>query len=104
SNLLEGHYVPILKNNSLIYDKIVEIEREEKTEYVYDLEINRTHNFIANDIAVHNSIYRFRGSSVSNIIQFRTHFPKTKIVVLTKNYRSTQKILDASYTLIQNNN
>lgn len=50
------------------------------------------------------SIYRFRGSSVSNIIQFRKSFPKTKIVVLTYNYRSTQEILDRSYDLIQHNN
>lgn len=50
------------------------------------------------------SIYRFRGAAVSNIIQFRKNFPKTKIVVLTQNYRSTRNILDASYKLIQNNN
>ncbi len=50
------------------------------------------------------SIYRFRGAAVSNIIQFRKNFPKTKVVVLTKNYRSTQEILDRSYQLIQNNN
>lgn len=50
------------------------------------------------------SVYRFRGAAVSNIIQFRRNFPKAKIVVLTKNYRSTQEILDKSYTLIQHNN
>jgi DNA helicase-2/ATP-dependent DNA helicase PcrA len=50
------------------------------------------------------SIYRFRGAAVSNIIQFRKNFPKCKIVVLTKNYRSTQEILDRSYDLIQHNN
>ncbi len=50
------------------------------------------------------SIYRFRGASVSNIIQFRKTFPKTKVVVLTKNYRSIQGILDRSYDLIQHNN
>ena len=50
------------------------------------------------------SIYRFRGASVSNIIQFRKTYPKTKVVVLTKNYRSTQEILDKSYNLIQQNN
>ncbi|HEX6976925.1 MAG TPA: ATP-dependent DNA helicase [Patescibacteria group bacterium] len=50
------------------------------------------------------SIYRFRGAAVSNIIQFRKNFPKVKIVVLTKNYRSTQEILDKSYELIQHNN
>lgn len=50
------------------------------------------------------SIYRFRGAAVSNVIQFRKSFPKTKIVVLTRNYRSTQEILDRSYDLIQFNN
>ncbi|MBU1127382.1 ATP-dependent helicase, partial [Patescibacteria group bacterium] len=50
------------------------------------------------------SIYRFRGAAMSNIIQFKKNFPKAKTVILTKNYRSTQTILDSSYKLIQNNN
>ena len=50
------------------------------------------------------SIYRFRGAAVSNIIQFRKSFPKSKVVVLTKNYRSTQEILNKAYKLIQHNN
>ncbi len=50
------------------------------------------------------AIYRWRGAAVSNIIQFRQHFPKVKIVVLTKNYRSTTEILNRSYDLIQYNN
>ncbi|OGM68780.1 hypothetical protein A2897_01255 [Candidatus Woesebacteria bacterium RIFCSPLOWO2_01_FULL_44_24b] len=50
------------------------------------------------------SIYRFRGASVSNVLQFRTKYKKAKTVVLTKNYRTYQQILDASYRLIQHNN
>ncbi len=50
------------------------------------------------------SIYRFRGSSISNILQFKKRFPKTKIITLTKNFRSTKEILDRSYKLIQFNN
>jgi len=50
------------------------------------------------------AVYRFRGASVSNIIQFRKSFPKTKVVVLVKNYRSTQEILNKAYKLIQHNN
>lgn len=50
------------------------------------------------------SIYRWRGAAISNVMQFRSHFPKTKIVTLNKNYRSTQTILDSSYRLIQYNN
>lgn len=50
------------------------------------------------------SIYRFRGAAVSNILQFRKNYPKADVVTLTKNYRSTQEILDKAYTLIQFNN
>lgn len=50
------------------------------------------------------SIYKFRGAAVSNVLLFRKHFPKAKLVVLTKNYRSSQSVLDASYQLIQHNN
>ncbi len=49
------------------------------------------------------SIYRFRGAAVSNIIQFRNSYPKAKVIVLTKNYRSTQEILDRSHNLIRFN-
>lgn len=50
------------------------------------------------------AIYRWRGAAVSNIIHFRSRFPGVKIIVLTKNYRSTKSILDRSYELIKNNN
>jgi DNA helicase-2/ATP-dependent DNA helicase PcrA len=50
------------------------------------------------------AIYRWRGAAISNIIQFRKHFKKAKVIVLTKNYRSTQEILNRSYQLIQHNN
>ncbi len=50
------------------------------------------------------SIYAFRGASVSNILRFQDDFKNTKHVVLTENYRSSQKILDTAYKLIQQNN
>jgi len=50
------------------------------------------------------SIYRFRGAAVSNVLQFKKNFPKAKIITLINNYRSTQTILDNSYALIQHNN
>ncbi|MFH1286695.1 MAG: UvrD-helicase domain-containing protein [Candidatus Magasanikbacteria bacterium] len=50
------------------------------------------------------SIYAFRGASVSNIMRFKEDYPNAKEVVLTKNYRSAQKILDLAYTSIQHNN
>lgn len=50
------------------------------------------------------SIYKFRGAAVSNVLAFRKHFPDAHLIVLSKNYRSTQAVLDASYQLIQFNN
>lgn len=50
------------------------------------------------------AIYRWRGAAIANIIQFKKHFPKAKVVTLTTNYRSTEEILNVSYQLIQHNN
>ncbi len=49
------------------------------------------------------AIYRWRGASFSNIIKFQEDFPKSKQVSLIKNYRSSQNILDKSYTFIKQN-
>ena len=50
------------------------------------------------------SIYRFRGASISNILDFNKTYKNAKQVVLNNNYRSTQEILNASYKLINHNN
>ncbi|OGE08197.1 hypothetical protein A3A60_03725 [Candidatus Curtissbacteria bacterium RIFCSPLOWO2_01_FULL_42_26] len=49
------------------------------------------------------SIYKFRGAAISNILEFKKTYPKAKQVVLTQNYRSTQLILDSAYRLIGHN-
>jgi DNA helicase-2/ATP-dependent DNA helicase PcrA len=50
------------------------------------------------------AIYRWRGASFGNIIQFRKDFPGAAQAVLTRNYRSCQNILDIAYKFIQANN
>ncbi|MBN1894275.1 ATP-dependent helicase, partial [bacterium] len=50
------------------------------------------------------SIYKFRGAAISNILGFRQVYPAAKIAVLTENFRSTQVILDTAYRLISHNN
>ena len=49
------------------------------------------------------SIYRFRGAAISNILEFRNRFKGARTVVLRRNYRSTAPILDASHRLIKFN-
>ncbi len=50
------------------------------------------------------SIYKFRGASVSNILFFKKDYPKAKEIFLTTNYRSYQNLLDLSYNFITLNN
>ncbi|HRY63599.1 MAG TPA: UvrD-helicase domain-containing protein, partial [Patescibacteria group bacterium] len=50
------------------------------------------------------SIYKFRGASVSNILQFKDDYQEAAEVFLNKNYRSRQNILDLAYSFIQLNN
>jgi DNA helicase-2/ATP-dependent DNA helicase PcrA len=70
---------------------------------VYDLEVDQVHTYIADGVLVHNSIYRFRGADVRNILEFDQAFPDRDLLVLDQNYRSTQNILDAANAVIANN-
>ncbi|MEO6120897.1 MAG: DNA helicase PcrA [Acidimicrobiales bacterium] len=49
------------------------------------------------------SVYRFRGADIRNILEFEDAFPESTTVVLEQNYRSTQTILDAANAVIANN-
>ena len=49
------------------------------------------------------SIYRFRGATIENILNFDKTFPSAKTIRLEQNYRSTQNILDAANAVIKNN-
>ena len=85
------------------FDIVESIEHEEFEGDVYDLNVARTHNFVADGIVTHNSIYRWRGARVENLHRYRRDYPDTQMFKLEQNYRSTSAILSAANGLIANN-
>jgi DNA helicase-2/ATP-dependent DNA helicase PcrA len=65
--------------------------------------ITATHGNVAVVGDDDQSIYKFRGAAISNILEFRRRHPRCRQIVLRRNYRSRAPVLDASYRLVRFN-
>ncbi|MGH8482455.1 MAG: UvrD-helicase domain-containing protein [Nevskiaceae bacterium] len=84
-------------------DSVARVKRREADTEVYDLNVKGTHNYVANGIVTHNSIYSWRGAKVENMMRLEKDFPGTQVVRLEQNYRSTGTILKGANKLIAHN-
>ena len=114
-NQKDGNSLPLTEAGSIMtgmsvfthdgYDIVTKVTKiEQKKKNVYDINIERTHNFIANNIVTHNCIYGWRGAEIKNILNFEKIYPEAKTYFLEQNYRSTKNILSVANKIIEKNN
>jgi DNA helicase-2/ATP-dependent DNA helicase PcrA len=103
-HLLPGVKVPVWDDGGqVVEDEVVSITTELYDGLVYDLSVPIYRNYVAEGIVVHNSIYRFRGADYRNVARFREDYPQARVILLERNYRSTQTILDLANAVIARN-
>tara|TARA_R100001244_G_scaffold25113_4_gene25556 strand:+ start:14953 stop:17850 length:2898 start_codon:yes stop_codon:yes gene_type:complete len=103
ANLLPGSIVYCEANNKIDRKKVNKIEFVQRSQIVYDLNVFRTHNYFADGVLVHNSIYGWRGACIENIMGFENHFEGAQVTELGISYRCTPEILQAAQSLIAKN-
>ena len=93
----------VVINENFEYEVVVDVKFRQYKGFVYDLNIDRYHNFVANGLFTHNSIYSWRGAEIKNVMEFQSYFPGAKDFKLEENYRSTKNIVDAATEVIKKN-
>lgn len=103
SQIHPGMIVPVEVDGKIINDKVLNVTREHYSGPVYDLDVPKVHNYVADGVVVHNSIYSWRGANFQNILNFEKDYPEAAVIKLEQNYRSTKTILDAAHSVISKN-
>ncbi|GBF04966.1 UvrD/REP helicase [Deinococcus aerius] len=103
SHLHPGMRLLVHENGQLREAAVESIAQEVHEGPVYDLTVSPTHSYVANGVLVHNSIYKFRGADIQNILDFQKDYPDAKVYMLEHNYRSSARVLGLANKLIENN-
>jgi len=98
-----GMMAAVVRAGRVVEDEVVSRELGHYEGQVFDLEVSDLRNYIADGFVVHNSVYRWRGADIRNILEFEGDYPDATIVKLEQNYRSTKTILAAATGVIRHN-
>ncbi len=94
-NIMRGYKIPILDGEDMIWDEVVDVKREFNFGKVYDLDIAHYHNYIAEGVMVHNSIYGFAGANPELFESF-----EGVLSTLPHSYRLTPQVKDYAEKII----
>lgn len=105
TTLLFKKFPEILQFYQNLWDYVMVDEFQDTNLIQYQLirELVKAHENICVVGDDDQSIYRWRGAEVGNILNFEKDFPGTKVITLEQNYRSTKNILFAANSLVQRN-
>ena len=79
---------------------MVAVERTVIAGRAFDLDVERTYNFLANQIVTHNSIYSFREAERRNVLEFAQRYPEHARILLAENFRSRAEILETALACV----